>query len=531
MKGTNADRRRGLTDLILTIGAVGVVLVAVAVVWLRSSDSHPAAVVSPPPVGRSQDALAAVGIDAVLSYVDATGVVSVDPVSGNSLHPGAPFGCESCPSVRVGSTAYASDGDTIHALDAESLLPRVFVEGRAVFPGVDGESLFVVTKDDVVEQRSLTGELIGEPHALSPPMRLPQVPRAVVDGVLVELGLNGPSDSAIWNPATGETRSITMAWQVIDTYTAPGATSSTIAWLGNECGSGKGIGCSLNFTDSATLQTVGVGVPDGFAQYFGGGGFSPDGRELAVFLSRTNAAVAPAAELAIVDVTHPTATAGVSATPPAVVSGSEVVLGEPRGFAVWTPDGRWVVFGGASGTLLAHREGTADAVQLDVPAFHSLAALPLPTGYVRPEPGTDLPNAVDPIAWIGEAHGPTIVVDSATPDGFNVSAMRQGDRICLTVDLAGRDDGPADCSTPASGPWPNGRMSAVLVTNGRTFVVGVAQEVVDSVDVTAGGVTAAADTGQTDAFPGLRFFAVPVAAGPARVVGHTASGDVTVEVS
>jgi hypothetical protein len=64
-----------------------------------------------------------------------------------------------------------------------------------------------------------------------------------------------------------------------------------------------------------------------------------------------------------------------------LVPGSIAEYGEPYGFAIWSPDGRWVFFGGFSqpgGKILHHvgayRIGTTRATQLGLPQDYSVVA-------------------------------------------------------------------------------------------------------------------------------------------------------------
>jgi hypothetical protein len=56
------------------------------------------------------------------------------------------------------------------------------------------------------------------------------------------------------------------------------------------------------------------------------------------------------------------------------IDGAAAEFGESYGFATWSPDGRWVFFGGLHG-IYAHRVGTHDAVRLSLPASYSATAV------------------------------------------------------------------------------------------------------------------------------------------------------------
>jgi hypothetical protein len=174
-----------------------------------------------------------------------------------------------------------------------------------------------------------------------------------VGGILVETQENATDHTlALWNPRTNALRRIGNArWDVIDTYTAPGATSSTIAWIHGGCAT---VGCDLALTDTATWRTRTIAAPTGHYGYWLGGAFSPDGRQLATFAGTVPTPNNPAVDLTIIDV------ATSRATP---IRHAHLAVGEPSALAGWSPSGAWLFFS-SYGPPLAHRQGTNDATTL-----------------------------------------------------------------------------------------------------------------------------------------------------------------------
>ncbi len=118
-----------------------------------------------------------------------------------------------------------------------------------------------------------------------------------------------------------------------------------------------------------------MGTREGHCRYEDGGAFCPDGRLLAAFVDAPPS-IGPNAQLAIIDL---------SAHIPTEVAQS--VVPGPCWTAVWSPDGKVVLFGGAScsgppggcveearshgGPLLASQPGDAGAVALFIPSSSS----------------------------------------------------------------------------------------------------------------------------------------------------------------
>ena len=101
----------------------------------------------------------------------------------------------------------------------------------------------------------------------------------------------------IWSPSTGGVRTLGKVWQVTATYTAPGARSSLIAWNPASCqipGS-----CTLKITNTENYSSRVIASPIG--RFLWGGGFSPNGRQLAAFVSSRDIHGDPTAQMAVVN--------------------------------------------------------------------------------------------------------------------------------------------------------------------------------------------------------------------------------------
>jgi hypothetical protein len=141
---------------------------------------------------------------------------------------------------------------------------------------------------------------------------------------------------AIWNPTTGNVRTLGKAWQVSATFTAPGARSSLVAWYPASCGTSSS--CTLQITNTADYSSRLVASLGG--HFLWSGGFSRDGSQLAVFANSAYMHGDPTAQLAIVNT---------RSGPLRLVSGVYVYVGDSVHWADWLPDGRHLITGGLGG--------------------------------------------------------------------------------------------------------------------------------------------------------------------------------------
>jgi hypothetical protein len=142
-----------------------------------------------------------------------------------------------------------------------------------------------------------------------------------------------PRTLAIWNPITGHVRAIGKVWKVIGSYTKPGARTSLVAWAPASCEKVKN--CPLHITDTSTLTTWLVHSPLGHG-FDWGGGFSPDGTQLAVFVQTDQLNLSPGTQLALV-----TGSGSIRVVPGAVVN-----IGDALAWAEWYPDSSHLIAGG-----------------------------------------------------------------------------------------------------------------------------------------------------------------------------------------
>lgn len=379
-------RRRIATVALATAVATGVV-VGVTSLSNGSGDTRRDRVVAAG--GGTARALRSERVDARLAWLDRDGIAIADARTGRVLHrvPGTgPLSCRMCfVGFTVGRDVVFGDGSNIRLVSPNGAA-RTLAPGRFAFPAADAQSIYVVPDADgsAVERWDLHGHKVGGPWRLPSGYVLSSASgfaaRAVVGGVIVETAENGTDHRlAIWTPSTNALRVIGQnRWDVIDTYTAPGAATSTIAWIEPGCAFP---GCAIALTDSATGATRTIAPPPGHTGFFIGGAFSPDGRLLAVFPSTTPAPPSgrpvanPSLDLAVIDVASGNVTA---------VRDSHLFMGEPIGQAAWSPSGDWLFFG-VGDRILVHRSGTDDAVPLPMRFSPSarFAVMPVPSASGR----------------------------------------------------------------------------------------------------------------------------------------------------
>ena len=114
---------------------------------------------------------------------------------------------------------------------------------------------------------------------------------------------------------------------------APGARSSLIAWNPASCENSAS--CTLKITNTENYSFRVIASPIG--RFLWGGGFSPNGRQLAAFASSRDIHGDPTAQLAVVN----TLSGSLK-----LVSGVSVYVGESVHWAQWLPDGRHLITGG-----------------------------------------------------------------------------------------------------------------------------------------------------------------------------------------
>jgi hypothetical protein len=408
------EARRRRRRIRITIGAGGLLLVAAVViplVWVSGRvGGGSVAPGSSPSAITSADVLARNPPDALLvwpgsasrgvgSSRNTTQLVLGDPVSGTVRRLGGPFmwGCGGCAIVRGGNSLFVGEADGIYRLDRPRYRATKIANDQIVFPATVPGQLFVASaspaepQGDNVHLITMTGTNLGGPWTAPSGYALTYPPRSTASGIVVEKVIAppiSPSASptasptlAIWNPRTGSIGHVLDLGGagLIDTTTADGHT--TVAWLRELRGHCfyPGGDCQLVLTDLTTGLDR-VIAPTGSLGFLGGGAFSPDGTKIAAFIHPDHI-LGPGLngqvmKLVIVDV----ATGTVRPVP-----GSIAEYGEPYGFATWSPDGRWVFFGGFSGGgqrrgkvlhhVGAYRIGTTRATELGLPQNYSVVAV------------------------------------------------------------------------------------------------------------------------------------------------------------
>jgi hypothetical protein len=208
----------------------------------------------------------------------------------------------------------------------------------SVFASADGRQVFFAPTDTRIVELPARGSGARHEFTLPPGWYLPYGgSTGVGNGILVESGgqtTRAHTVMAVWDPATGELKTIGRDIGVMAASTPPGARYSLLAWLPARCSAGQN--CPLRMTNTATVSTKTMRSPlhHGFAI---GGAFSPDGKQLAVFVNRSPLGTGTV-QLAMVD-------AGTGAM--RLAGAVRLGIGEDRAWALWLPDGRHLLTGGA----------------------------------------------------------------------------------------------------------------------------------------------------------------------------------------
>jgi hypothetical protein len=217
---------------------------------------------------------------------------------------------------------------------------RTVAPGQWIFPSADGRQLYVSQADDV--------SLLELPAIGTGPARRLQLPAgwylpggfsiAVANGIIVQSSsapsLGHPPVLAIWNPVAGRVTVIGRGinggdWvDPVSAFTPPGADYSLLAWMPATCR--FPFDCPIKITNTKTLSSITLHSPLGYG-FMLGGAFSPDGRELAVFVNLSAGDGGGKAELAI-------ASAGTGAL--RLVRQASLTVGEDVAWALWLPGGK-----------------------------------------------------------------------------------------------------------------------------------------------------------------------------------------------
>jgi hypothetical protein len=295
---------------------------------------------------------------------------------------------------RGSSVSDQNGGNHIAALDAGSGRVHLLGAGINLTTTSDGRDLLVALDPFHLVELSPTGARLSPvwtvPSGYTLNTYASQRPlAAIAGGIAIESEHPSPQSSgtyilAIWDPTTGTVRVVGRDAFVIGSYTRPGANHSLLAWI-----DGRGAGINddrLAITDTATMNTRLISSPQSAVfssavtefgpqimefggNFVGGGAFSPDGRQLAAFVTAFRPHDWPDAQLVLVD----PSTGSVR-----LIANTVVQIGEPAGWAAWSPTGS-ELFGGS------YREGPV------------IQAFALKAGQVQATPLTFDTNAADDV--------------------------------------------------------------------------------------------------------------------------------------
>ena len=207
--------------------------------------------------------------------------------------------------------------------------------GEFAFPSAGGQRLYISQTDSTLAE--LPAGAPGRSRQLTLPAGwyLPGgLSIAVANGIVVQSddspARTHPPDLAVWNPQTGQVMVIGRAVGAIGAYTPRGAAYSLLAWMPANC---RFPSCPVKITNTATLASRTLRSPLRYG-FVLGGAFSPDGRQLAVFVNDSPQAGGETAELAIVS----TATGAMRLAPQV-----RMTVGEDADWVRWLPGGTRLV--------------------------------------------------------------------------------------------------------------------------------------------------------------------------------------------
>ncbi len=357
-----ARRRRRRIRLTACVVALAVMAVALGLAWPRH---HPGRGGGPVPAGGSGTANAVKG--PLLAWVNVNGGVSIGNLATFATRVVADADADmSAPLVPFGGHIYwvkqsggYVDGAfwprTIEELNLATGKSTDIGAGEFAFASADGRRLYISQTDNSLAE--LPARATGRSSQLTLPVGwyLPGgFSIAVANGIVVQSNdaqaLAHPPDLAVWNPQTGQVKVIgRTVGNPIGAYTPRGATYSLLAWMPASC---RFPFCPIRITNTATLSssTLRSPLPYGFVL---GGAFSPDGRQLAVFVNDSPKAGGQTAELAIVS----TATGAVRLVPTI-----RMTVGEDADWVRWLPGGTRLV-------VLANRNYLVTAATLAARPF------------------------------------------------------------------------------------------------------------------------------------------------------------------
>jgi hypothetical protein len=259
----------------------------------------------------------------LIAWLDGGGRLHIGDLSGTTQHVvGIVNGDPAAPLVANSGNVFLVDttGEFVPEIGTWSEVVRVynlahrtltyFGPGQGVFASADGRSLFLPQMDSShLIEIPVSGAGMGTLLALPTGWFLPGGYGQSVGDDIVVLSTSssvtaGPSSIGLWRPGSRTVRRLGVVetgpspW-VVGAFTAAGANHGVLAWIPFSC-AGKP-SCPIELTDTQARSTRSVRPPSGRA-FVNGGAFSPDGRELAVFVTGAGRSGNTEAQLGILNV-------------------------------------------------------------------------------------------------------------------------------------------------------------------------------------------------------------------------------------
>lgn len=389
-------RRRRRVSAYATIGAAVVVVAAALLAGHRD---------------RSERMVAgAVGAGAASDPVDLLtvgwreGPQLADPQTGNAAplgpHQGVQWQGWVGPIPRIGNRAFIVQRGRLYSYTAGEDQLRDIGAADGVLANATGDGLYLLRGREL-HPADADGRPTGTPSRLPDGYDLTEgQPRAAGRSIVVSRKAGFIGELFTWNPVTGAIHSLGPYNQFIDAHTDAHGTELAFT----VCPTGS-FPCSLVLSDGDGGHRRTIAPPVQGNGFYLGGAFSPDGRTLATTVSLHPGVSDPDAGLAIVDVRSAMVR---------MVSGSRFTVGEPIGYATWSPRGTTVFFPAADRAHPDHMRAykPAEGTLTDLPfpgTYYGAAALP---GLDRSHqcPGTESP-------WQRGAATPNESADGLPPAG------------------------------------------------------------------------------------------------------------------
>jgi hypothetical protein len=336
-------RRRRLAAGVTCLLLAGLVAAGVVTSWPR----HGAVIPGVPVAGRAPGVTLP---PARVAWVDYGGQLHLGNLATRAQHVVATVDASPAdPMILAGGRLYwASTSKNLASIRDYDLATgriRYLARGYSVFASADGRHIYIVQTAARLIELPATG--IGRAHRLTLPVGWHMSGGlgnwSVAGGIVIYSGSAGqrrhPATLAVWTPETGHVKIIGRDRDITAAYTPRGASYSLLAWTSH------GV---LKITNTSTLASLTVRSPLRYGFTYGGlfssGAFSPDGRQLAVFVNTTNPqdpSITPRSMLGIVTIR----TGALR-----LVRTARLVTTEDVGWARWLPAGNRLMAGAEAGT-------------------------------------------------------------------------------------------------------------------------------------------------------------------------------------